>query len=127
MFASGASTPDDFAALSPTERKQAIGRGLERVSHAAWTHDGPGIARMIERVSGRPPGESRRLNVTSPTMSGPPDVIDARTRELIADYVKDDLEVLEMAASAGLVEPMSPDARDAIFKQTAIRLGYVFE
>lgn len=127
MFAEGFSTPAGFAAVSRAEGELAIKRGLQRISHAAWTHDGPGIARMIERASGRRPGEIARLNITKPTISGSPGVINRKTRELLADFLRDDMQVLEMAASAGLVEALSADVRDTIFKETALRLGYIYE
>ena len=126
MFADGASTPGDFAALGPAERRAAMARGLQRVSHAAWVHDGPGVAAMLERLCGAALGEGRRLNTTNPTIEGEPDVLDARTLEIIDAFVSEDRELLDMAASAGLVEPLSAEDSDAIFRKTAMRLGYVF-
>ena len=81
---------------------------------------------MLERLCGAAPGESRRLNTTNPTIEGEPDVLDARTLEVIDAFVSEDRELLDMAASAGLVEPLSAEESDAIFRKTAIRLGYVF-
>ncbi len=127
MYAERFSTPDAFASLGRDEREISIRRGLQRISHAAWSHDGPGIARMTECATGRRPEVIHRLNVTKPTLSEAPGVIDRRTRDLLADFVRDDRQVLEMAASAGLVAPLSAEDADAIFKETAIRLGYIHE
>lgn len=127
MFAEGSSTLSRFTALSRPERLSVIARGLQRVSHAAWIHDRAGIARLLEQTTGQRPGETGRLNVTRPTIPDSPGVIDKKTREFLADFLQDDLQVLEMASAAGLIPTLSADARDEIFRETAIKLGYIYE
>lgn len=66
------------------------------------------------------------MNVTKPSIDNNPGVINKQTRNILKDFLSEDIKTLEYAASIGLVSRMSSDLADESFKETAIKLGYEY-
>jgi len=103
--------------------RSAVETALDRMNWISWAHQPTNIEKMIATATGRP-AALPRANIYEPNDHSKPQYLDAAGRQELWDLTAPDRFLIEAACGRGLIPELSPSEADALFEESAKRLGF---
>lgn len=111
--------------VSATEIRQALERGLRRISVAEWQHNREGISKLVERTLERTVAAPvNNANQVLPEQVMNPIQLSKGDHARLTEIASQSQIVFEVAEDQGLIKNLTRDEADEQFEIAARRLGF---
>ena len=108
---------------SDEEIRGQLREGLHRVEYAGWSHESSSIESILRQIFGKPI-QIPRLNIFNQESEYRLISLTPADLETIKSVTRFDQLLIDVAGDMGLIKPLTTSTADAIFEESAQRLGF---